>query len=185
MLYFAMFALGAAVGSFATWKIIKDKYERIAQEEIDSVKQVFSKRAEKLNNEFDEAQQKPKKDDSNQAIANDKYKNILNKHNYTKYSESETKEAHSMDEFEPYVIPPEEFGELDDYETISLTYYSDGMLTDDQDNIIEDVVGAVGWDYEDHFGEYEDDSVFIRNDARKCDYEILRDERCYRDLDLD
>ena len=33
-----------------------------------------------------------------------------------------------------------------------------------------------------HFGEYEDDSVFVRNDDRKCDYEILMDQRLYSDV---
>lgn len=33
-----MFAVGAAVGSAVTWELVKTKYEQIAQEEIDSVK---------------------------------------------------------------------------------------------------------------------------------------------------
>ena len=37
-----MFVLGAAVGSAATWYFTKKKYEQIAQEEIDSVKEAFS-----------------------------------------------------------------------------------------------------------------------------------------------
>ena len=41
---FIMFTAGAAVGSVVTWKLLKTKYERLAQEEIDSVKEVFSKR---------------------------------------------------------------------------------------------------------------------------------------------
>ena len=36
------FAAGAAIGSVATWKILKNRYERIVQEEIDSVKNAFN-----------------------------------------------------------------------------------------------------------------------------------------------
>ena len=32
------------------------------------------------------------------------------------------------------------------------------------------------------FGEYEEDSVFVRDDERKIDYEILADTRNYHDL---
>ena len=32
------------------------------------------------------------------------------------------------------------------------------------------------------FGEYEDDAVFVRNDAHKTDYEILYDPRNYSDV---
>ena len=38
-----IFVLGAAAGSLATWKLIEKKYKDIAQEEIDSVKDTFSK----------------------------------------------------------------------------------------------------------------------------------------------
>ena len=37
----AIFVAGAAVGSIATWAIVKKKYEQIANEEIKSVKEVF------------------------------------------------------------------------------------------------------------------------------------------------
>jgi len=37
-----IFAAGAAVGSVAAWKICKDRYEAIIEEEINSVKEKFS-----------------------------------------------------------------------------------------------------------------------------------------------
>ena len=56
------------------------------------------------------------------------------------------------------------------------------ILTDDDNNPIEDVEGLVGLHYDTHFGEYEDDSVFIRNDELKTDFEILADSRRYSDV---
>ena len=82
----------------------------------------------------------------------------------------------------PYVITPEEFGDLDDYETISLTYYADQILADDNDVIVDDIEDVVGFDSLNSFGEYEDDSVFVRNDRLKSDYEILLDQRKYSDV---
>lgn len=82
---------------------------------------------------------------------------------------------------ETYVISPDEFGEEDDYAQVSLTYYADGILADENGVIIDDVEEIVG-DALDHFGEYEDDSVFCRNDPKRCDYEILRDLRRYADV---
>ena len=49
-----IFAAGAAIGSAVTWKLLKTKYEQIAQEEIDSVKAVFSRREESDDSEEDE-----------------------------------------------------------------------------------------------------------------------------------
>ena len=82
----------------------------------------------------------------------------------------------------PYVIKPEEFGEFEEYETISLTYYADQVLADDNNEPVEDVEETVGFASLGHFGEYEDDSVFVRNDRLKCDYEILLDSRNYADV---
>ena len=83
---------------------------------------------------------------------------------------------------EPYVISPEEFGEMYDYEKISLTYFADGVLADDADEAIEDVDEIVGSDALNHFGEYEDDSVYVRDDRKMVDYEILLDTRNYEDF---
>ena len=85
-------------------------------------------------------------------------------------------------EMKPYVISPEEFGEFEDYERISLSYYADQILADEDDEKVEDVDNVVGLESLAHFGEYEDDSVFVRNDRLKCDYEILLDQRTYSDV---
>lgn len=79
-----------------------------------------------------------------------------------------------------YVISPSEFGEAD-YEEIELTYYADGVLAEDRE-IIDDPEFVVGPNALDSFGEYEEDTVYVRNDARRCDYVILKDFRNYSEL---
>jgi hypothetical protein len=82
----------------------------------------------------------------------------------------------------PYVISPDEFAERKDYDTVSLTYYKDKVLTYENDEIVKDVDGLIGRDSLNHFGEYEDDSVFVRDDELKRDYEILLDQRNFTDV---
>lgn len=82
---------------------------------------------------------------------------------------------------ETYVISPDEFGEENRYSWVSYIYYADGILADDNGVIVDNVEEIVG-DALDHFGEYEDDTVFCRNDAKRCDYEILKDLRCYSEV---
>ncbi len=162
----AAFILGAAVGSAVTWKCVKNKYERIAQEEIDSVKRVFSKR-----NNSDDKKSRNNKDDILE------YENELQKNRY-KCEEGKTVNK-------PVVISPDEFGENEDYDTFSLTYYADKVLTDDGDSIMDDIENTVGGEALESFGEYEDDSVFVKNDNLKCYYEILLDTRKYSDIMTD
>ena len=64
-----------------------------------------------------------------------------------------------------------------------MVYYAgDEVLADEEDETVDNVDDIVGADFANHFGEYEDDSVFIRNDRMKCDYEILKDYRSFADV---
>lgn len=186
---FVIFITGVGIGSATTWMFAKKKYSKLAQTEIDSVKEAFANKKEALikKNDTNNIIDSKKADESatNAAKALKKssiidYSSVLKRENYVDYSKSE-KEDKKLGKECPYVISPDEFGEFDDYEKVSLTYYSDKVLTDDNDDIIDDVEAVVGLDSLDHFGEYEDDSVFVRNDQRMCDYEILLDERTYSD----
>lgn len=174
------FVLGAAVGSVVTWQYVKNKYEQIAQEEIDSVKEVFLKRDPDVAVEVKEADVRNRKEEKPGVV---EYAARLQKEGYTNYAGMNAVEEEEAETVEkPYVISPEEFGEFDDYEKISLTYYADQALADENDELVDDVEDIIGFESLTHFGEYEDDSVFVRNDRLKCDYEILMDSRLYSDV---
>ena len=158
------FVAGSAIGSLVTWKIIKKKYERIAQEEIESVKRVFSKKNKESENE-----------DTSNKEENKDIIELGNKVIGLEYVESMTDKP-----FTPYIISPEEFGENDNYETSSLTFYSDGILADEDDEMVDDVDSLVGFESLNHFDE--DDSVFVRNDRLETDFEILLNTMSYSDV---
>ena len=174
-----IFSAGVAIGVAASWKFFETKYKKIAQEEIDSVKEVFSVK----KNESEQTNTKPMprmsiKEAKEKEKEIDEYNDLKNDLGYTNKEKGEDNVCK-----EPYIISPEEFGELADYDTESLTYFdSNNILTDDFENPIEDIGAMVVEDFAEHFGEYEDDSVFVRNEYRKTDYEILRDERNFKDV---
>lgn len=183
---FLAFIVGAGMGSVCTWKLLKRKYELIAQEEIDSVKAAYATReigkgfVEGFRDGLKVAEDRTQKDEDDVDFKN--YASIIQKEGYTDYSRSvEEKKGEAFVE-KPYVISPEEFGEFEEYEKISLTYYADEVLADENDEEVDDVDEIVGEESLNHFGEYEDDSVFVRNDRLKCDYEILLDQRNYSDV---
>ena len=178
------FIIGAASGATVAWYLLKDKYETLAQEEIDSVKEVFARREQEMKDETVKRNVAEGIKDSDRTKPDLKeYAEQLKKNGYTRYSNlSADDEGVSDKQTKPYVIPPEQFGDDENYDQISLTYYADGVLADENDEVIEDVEDAVRIDSLNRFGEYEDDSVFVRNDARKCDYEILLDQRTYSEV---
>lgn len=166
-------AVGAVIGSAVTWGYTKTKYEKIAQEEIDSVKSVFSKKENEVNSKLSEANKLLKEN------LNVEYSEMANMYKKPEEKSVIEKVPYSKD---IYVIEPDQYGEIDDYELISLSWYDDDVLADDMDNEIDNYEYVVGLDFMNHFGEYEDDSVFVRNDIRKCDYEILRDKRKFSEV---
>ncbi len=167
-----IFIAGAAAGSLVTWRYTKKIYEQRAQEEIDSVKEAYIKKPsnKKAKNP---AEEKPENKDN----SSDSYHDILRKEQYVTSDKSPTPENKPY-----YVISPEEFGEIEEYEQISLTYYADQILADENDDVIKDIDAVIGAESLTHFGEYEDDSVFVRNDRLKCDFEILMDTRLYSEV---
>ena len=191
-----MFAAGAAIGSAVTWKIVKTRYERIAQEEIDSVLERFS------NNEPDVAQEQSDENttddeedrhecdgqinwsdledlDEEDEAENDEYESDMAE--YVSLAEKYTIEkggSVSMAK-EPYVIAPYDFGELDGYRQFELTYYADDILEDEDYNIVKDIDELLGPKALTTFGEYEDDAVFVRNEQLCADFQILKDPRTY------
>ena len=87
-----------------------------------------------------------------------------------------------MEYDDPYVISPDDFDENDSYDRIGLTYYSDGTVVDDCDEVLDDdeIDVQIGRDWINSFGEYGDDDVIhVRNEQSKTDYEIVRDPRKY------
>ena len=188
-----IFIAGASLGTIVSWQFLKNKYEQIANEEIASVKEAYNKKNDisSDSSEEDESQEKyyEKTADGkwvDTALPSEEevseYKKIVS--NYTSNENEEEKGVTDMPRG-PYVIKPEEFGNMD-YDLVSLEYYADKVLVDEDDHPIQDVEYMVGEDSLEHFGEYEEDAVYVRNDLIKTDFEILLVEsRYYDDVDDD
>lgn len=202
-----VFAAGAAIGSAVTWKVVKTRYERIAQEEIESVKEVYADMLANLQEQADDCgttDEAEAWDDcaAKAATCTDRVTHI----NWSDYEDidDEDYDGESDDDLndyarlvkqyetdkkgggkdmtkEPYVIAPYDFGELDGYSQVELTYYADGTLEDEDYNIVTDAEKLIGRDSLYTFGEYEDDAVFVRNEYLRADFQILKDYRTYEE----
>lgn len=178
---------GASAGGAAVWYLIKDKYEAIAQEEIDSVKSTYAAQKEAISKELEACRQELEenramfsepKDKEKTAPGSDsaKAEEIARKRGYTDYSRSvvppKAESTPEKSDDGPYVIAPLEFGELG-YARVSYTLYADGVVSDVNGVVVDNVEEMFG-DALHHFGEFEDDSVYVRNDIKGIDYEILK-----------
>ena len=176
-----LFTAGVAVGSLVTWRYFKSKYE-VVEDEVEEKTEEAEGETEERDPEVLESKMSCKKPPLKE------YVKMVETNGYapkTHMEEVEEEIANGEDDenvYEPFIIRPDEYGELHAYETLSLNYYADGVLTDELDNPIEDVESLVPADFADHFGEYDDNVVHVRNDNLECDYEILRDLRKFTDV---
>ena len=171
-----IFCGGVFIGGFLTWDFFKTKYEKIADEEIASVKETFEHREPRPDKNY-------KVEES--LKGNDAYINIIDSNSYRNYSNTEIKTdkkggTADMELKQPYVITPEQYEDNVDYTKVSLTWYNDEVLEDDWGNVL-DPDDVIGRDALKTFGQYEKDSVFVRDDDEQIDYEVLLDTRNYKE----
>lgn len=194
-----IFAAGAAIGSVATWKICKDRYEALIQEEIESVKEKFSVKKEEIEPENEDEEGSELEVDSSGSRVIEKpdlkeYAKLIERYRSdipdapaeSKLVESDEEDEYIPDEVEEvkngiYPIKPESFGD-DDYETEYYTLYADNVLADGRDLVVEKPENQVGYHYQEYFGVYEEDLVCIRNEELRTDFEITRNEKRYGDM---
>lgn len=186
------FVAGAAIGSIVTWKLIEKKYKDLADEEIESVIETFKNRKPRITK--DNVKEKVEKVINKYKEPKEIVEDIVTSERYSIENEEEIDEDdesnytvnvdNDIEVVTPYVITPEQFGEYNEYGTKTLTYYADNVLTDEIDNPItsDEMVIMIGPDALDHFGEYEDDSVYIRDEMNEMDYEILKSEKKFSEI---
>lgn len=182
-----IFLTGAVAGAAGAWYFLKEKYETLAEEEIESVKAAYAARERAVMGDDGEDSPSPQIQRIPEKPDLMGYAKKLQEAGYRDYSSTVAPDKPTSREEEPlsenpvpYVISPDEFGEMDGYAQISLTYFADGVVADEDDEPLDDPDEIIG-DALDHFGEYEDDSVYVRNDAKRCDYEILKDNRKFHE----
>lgn len=167
------FAAGAGVGAAVTWIFAKKKCDQRIAEEVESVKETYAKRNEPEDTEDTKEKTEEAVDPEDEDYVE-----------YVAQTQAYVSPEYTPPSDKPYVVSPYEFGEIEDYDKFTLTYYADNIVTDENDCILEDIEGNIGFESLSHFGEYAEDpdSVYVRNDRLKCDFEILRDQRPYTDV---
>ena len=193
-----LFTAGAVIGSLVTWKVVKTKYEDIAHEEIDSVKEEYTRLMVSMKKKLNDSV--TYKDDNNEDDESEKNTDNIDDSIMTNYNEivksyrSSDEEENNQNEKEgeekeedndgvsymeaPYVISPDDFGSVPGYNVEPLDYFADGILADGW-GVELDIAETIGEDAINHFGDYDDDVVYVRNEQTKLEYEVTRDPRTY------
>ena len=182
-----IFAAGLAVGAVAGAVLVKNKVLADAKAEVEEVRKYYRESRGVVEEVEVEEKEEVKEVEKKEYELKDIQVKDEPKTGLTNYSQI-TKMYMSKDEFQspmyddPFVIEPSEFGENPEYDTETLTYFADGVLVDDVDDVIEEPDIVVGLENLKIFEEFGATTVYVRNDIYKTDYEIIRDDWNYSDL---
>lgn len=201
-----IFLGGAAIGSALTYLIVKDKYEKIVDEEIQSVKEEYAKsyEAKKTVEALNETKTKILENVMSKASAvgvgpYEKHGVITEAPvNYNVFSKPrpEIEETEENDEEEipnyaghptegiagaPYTISPELFvNDRKYFDKITLEYYEgNDVLVEEMSDEPVDIDESIGRDSLRMFGEFERDLVYVRNERLETDYEVYHHSGSY------
>ena len=177
-----IFVIGVVSGTFVGAQIAKKKYEEIANEEIEEIRAYYKERVTELPEqtvEMTRDEEEPKVEEIEIIEERKQYDNIIKRGNYMASDEEEQNNVCD----EAYPIDPSEFGNDGKNATETLTYFADGVLVNEVDEVIEDPDLVVGRHHIDIFNEFPDATcVYVRNDLDGMDYEILKDDWCWSDF---
>ena len=190
-----MFISGAAIGATVAIKLVKAKYEKRANEEIESVREYYaSKRSEAAKDEIKQLDEIKELDDEEKIEA---YADLIEKSGYAtadncvrvddnvNKNTEKNKIVTTKNRNNTILITPEELGEeVEEYghafDITTLIYYADGVMAYHEDeHLVDDIEDLVGTEFKEHFGDYEADAVFVRNFRNETDYEIIKDDDEY------
>ncbi len=171
-------------GSFIVCNtVIRKRYDQQLEIELAASKEVYRRLIKKLKEdnkkEIAEAETKVKSN-----INLNKPSLEIQRTNYMSIAkEYGNIEKTSAVRIEP--ISPEDYGLLEEegFTTEELYYYADGTLASEYDEVIEDPNYA--GDFRDHFEDYEDDEVYMRNYTDKIDIHILKSAKTYKEAVTD
>lgn len=185
-----IFAAGALAGAAVAARVVRDKYQQEAQEEIAEMREYYRelRKNAKTPNEDKMLEEDENNKEEKEENTKDEYNKIVKDYtNYTQYNDTETKENKKEEKeertnYEPFIIDIEEFGEDPTYDTATLTYYKDKVLTNDLDDVID--YSVAGEENLKIFDEHPDcKAIYVRDDIYMVDYEIIRDPYQYDEYD--
>lgn len=192
-----IFAAGALAGAAVAARAVRDKYQQEAEEEIAEMRDYYRelRKNTKTSNEDKMVEEENIKEEKEENDKNEYDEIVKGYTNYTqylskaaaKYFDTETKENKKEEKeertnYEPFIIDVEEFGEDPTYDTATLTYYKDKVLTNDLDDVID--YSVAGEENLKIFDEHPDcKAIYVRDDIYMVDYEIIRDPYQYDEYD--
>lgn len=180
--------VGAGAGCAGTYIFMKDKFDKLIQEETDSVKKYYE---EKYSNNNDDIPEKEPEVESEKKVVEERkkpdvavepdYDEIIEKLNYNQYS---TKAGSSKLASRPYIISEAEWEDDNKYIKKTISYFEEDEVCFDNDNndVYENVGKDIGNDNLEQLTEEGQDELYVRNEKLGIDFDIIFETGSYENF---
>lgn len=183
-----IFIGGVGVGAVSTYLLMKDRCDKLVEEETSSIKKYYEDKytsnkeedvkgtvdvSEEGNITFTPIKEEPKESEPD-------YNQIIQKLNYNEFS---TKTSENKKAKRPYIISEEEYIENDSYVKKIISCFEDDMVCMDNDTkeILDNVAKDIGQDSLERLNE-DGNEIYVRNEILGIDYNIVSEPGSYEDF---
>lgn len=184
-----IFLAGAVVGAGSCYIFVKKHYEKVAQEEINSVKEYYHRSKQYESSERDEEKDIPKIEE---FVSDPPKEKVVNYSEYAarkigeqlreniekgRNEEHMVKYEHPTDEDTlPYIIDDKTVGNVSFYARATLLYYmgNDTLVDEESDEPIDDIQGTIGKDNLEILKSIPETTIYVRNVGYGIDYEVIK-----------
>ena len=185
-----IFALGAGIGAFVMYKYLNGKLDKQLTEEIEAIKEFYENAT--LKSTVEAVKEKTEAAVKEVQEQTRRFHTAIEKQGYDSFFKNKVDEEPNFEEEDddpaenqappddpaepqpPYLIDSMEYFRSNN-EKSTLTYYESVDVLAEDDDILDNVQYIVGNEFRDHFGDEEEDVVYVRNEKMGTDYEIIRD----------
>ena len=185
-IFVAGLIIGAGVSGAATYYVVNKKANARADEEILSVKEAYKNRKPlDISKIKEELKEEVVKETAARANLNKPslmaYSSLAA--NYAEPNKDDLATVDVEEDEEPEdtsleFISPEDYGEKEGFRSIELYWYADGILATENHEKVDSPKDYAG-DFVSHFGDYEDDAAYVRDNLMKRDIAIYRSDKTY------
>ena len=167
--------VGASGATAVAHFILKPAYEQKAEEEINACRDMYLELSRELREKASKANAETNKEEAKEAMKT--YGAAPEK------AETTIEKADKPNDIRrPYIIESDVFNAPDNpHDLVGLTYYTDGVICGDNHFplTLEELDDMVGRDVLTKFGDDGPDAIYVRNDKKGVDYEIVQSVQSY------
>lgn len=172
---------GGAIGAVTTYFCMKDKCNKLVDEETSAIKKYYEEKYNTENEDKPNDIPEEVKKEPEEEKEEPNYEEIIEKLNYNEFS---TRTSSNKKAKRPYLITEEDF--VSDTTNVKkiISFFEDDEICMDNDTkeVLENVAQDIGNDCLEQINERGANEIYVRNEVLGIDYNVVSEPGSYEDF---